>query len=136
MNPQLSDAILCEDIRQELGNKVSLVGVLGRKIFLPPDATFPGRVPQLAVFTRWSGLTEGEKVSLGVESGQEVIVDPKGTAVVGVVKEPDEYTNVIFQLPGFPIRGFGEFKFKIYLDNDQSPRAQLCLQVEPQPESI
>jgi hypothetical protein len=131
MSPQLKDIILCEDIRQELGNKISLIGILGGVIFIPEDATFPARIPQLALFSRWIGLSDGERISLGVEIGDEFVVDPKNASVTAVARDPKEYSNVFFQLPGFPIRGFGDFKFKLYLGDDPVPRAEMNLNVAP-----
>lgn len=54
--PTLIDTIVCESIRQEANNKMSLLGIFGDEILVP---RFPYQFPSLAVFQRWA-LTDEE----------------------------------------------------------------------------
>lgn len=54
--PTLIDTIICENIRQEANNKLSLLGVFGDEVLVPH---FPHQFQSLAVFQRWS-LSEDE----------------------------------------------------------------------------
>jgi hypothetical protein len=46
--------IFCDDIRQELGNKVSLSGVYGGEMLFPAETAFPIALPKLGVAISWS----------------------------------------------------------------------------------
>ena len=79
--------IVCEDIRDEVGNKKSLMGVLSGDILVP---TFPATV-QIAVFFEYlPDSDDGDHLSIGfrllrgdgeiANGGMQAIVAPKQTA--------------------------------------------------------
>ncbi|MFN3479188.1 MAG: DUF6941 family protein [Thermodesulfovibrionales bacterium] len=57
MRPQLNFTLLCDDIRQELGGKISLMGIF-ENIYA---TSFPAIHPRLAIMNEWAdGLGEFE----------------------------------------------------------------------------
>jgi Family of unknown function (DUF6941) len=51
VRPGLNFTLLCDDVRQELGGKISLMGIF-ENIYA---ASFPATHPRLAVVNEWSG---------------------------------------------------------------------------------
>ena len=129
MPPTLVCKIICEGVREETGNKSTLFGVLGKRLLIQPDTHFPSRLVNLALFTRWIGLHEGENVSLRIEYADAVLLDQKNSSVKPKLSGKDDYVQVIFQLPGFPLKGFGEYCFKIFVGTNDKPIAEEILSV-------
>jgi hypothetical protein len=75
---QLEASFICDDIRSEVGHKVSLMGIYDEKILL---VQLPVRIAKLCLFQRWSQVPRGAKVA----------VEVRGTAMVTPVRlEPQE----------------------------------------------
>lgn len=68
------DAIFCDDIRHEIGGKISLIGIYGPKLFV---REFPAVLPKLCVMTKSSTLyTEPFKqLKIRVFKGAEVLAE-------------------------------------------------------------
>lgn len=60
--------LICEDIRQEVGGRVSLMGVLGSKLLVQ---SFPLPFPKLCLFIEWGEIQGKVNVTLN-------IIPPKG----------------------------------------------------------
>lgn len=75
---ELEASFICDDIRSEVGHKVSLMGIYDEKILL---VQLPARIAKLCLFQRWSQVPRGSKVA----------VEVRGTAMVTPVRlEPQE----------------------------------------------
>ena len=133
MPPTLEQAIICDDVRLEVGNKVTLVGVYGKHIFLPRDIKFPGRLTQLCIFTRWLGFGGGEKVFVGVEYENEVFVKPEDPNIVTKPNVLEDFSQLSFNFPGFLVKGFGQYRVKIYLGEPDNLFAKTSFSIDPQP---
>lgn len=69
---KVTDLFFCDDVRNELGNKLTLCGVYQQKIYVAPNATWPILFPRFCIVARIQ--TEGEfsiKGSLFVKRDQE-----------------------------------------------------------------
>jgi len=63
--------LFCEDIRQEIGGKVSLMGVLGSKLL---TQQFPIGFPKLCLFIEWEDLVGKANIAVN-------ILPPEGTDI-------------------------------------------------------
>lgn len=72
-NPRFLDTIVCDDIRQELGNKMSIMGVYGPALVVPG---FPVLMPRLCFVmkARTSRDRPFERLNFLVSRDDEVIV--------------------------------------------------------------
>jgi uncharacterized protein DUF6941 len=133
MAPRLETIIICDDIRPELGNKLTLVGVYGKQIFLGGDVKFPAALPKLCVFLRWSGVKGGgDKISFSVEyDGKEMGKSPAPTALE-VPRFGDDYSQTSIQMVPFPLTGFGDYTLKVFLNDHETDSAILKIS-PPQP---
>jgi hypothetical protein len=117
--PTYLDTIICEDIRPEVGNKVTLAGVFGEEMLLQ---YIPVALPSLAIMQRWRATNAEVDQGLGLfafeiewPDGQRNRFPP---APVTVTKGVNLTTlNFIFKFVGFPIRLAGEYRFRTYIDD-------------------
>jgi hypothetical protein len=118
--PTYIDTIVCEDIRPELGNKVTLAGVFGEEMLLP---MIPMALPSLAIMQRWQlsneeverGNTGQFNFSIESPDGQPQRFPPGPLAPVKGVRVST--MSFVFKFVGFPIRMKGEYRFRTYVNN-------------------
>jgi hypothetical protein len=97
---QLIYCILCDDVRVEMGNKLSLMGVF-ENIFLPG---FPSVLLKFAVVNHWEGVGEFEtQVRIMNPDKREVVTSAPSKFLVdspGYADNITFFTNVAFERPG------------------------------------
>ncbi|MEW6668738.1 MAG: hypothetical protein AB1512_26300 [Thermodesulfobacteriota bacterium] len=76
--PRLQSYLVCDDIREEQGNKTSLIGVYNAPVTLVP---IPSIIPKLCFRMVFRGLKPGQEIGFQV-------LDPEGKAIVGVEPRP------------------------------------------------
>lgn len=69
-------SLFCDDIRQELGDKVSLIGIYGSHMYVHG---FPARLPKLCTHFSLSFDNKGQKldIAIAVKKGEELIREVK-----------------------------------------------------------
>ena len=67
MKPKLNYLILCDDIRQEVGNKVTLVGIYGNQIYV---SKFPYTFPKICMQISLGGVTGRVKVDIHIRKSR------------------------------------------------------------------
>lgn len=127
VNPRFATAIFCDDIRYELGNKVTLVGLYNKDLFVQE---FPAHLSRLAVSLTVDTPIEEPFETLGVivEKGNEVVLEIPTQSVDAYVQRPksgrvngqDEFTRATlgmqFFLPPLPILESCTVRVKVILD--------------------
>src|SRR5215471_20392593 len=97
---QLIYCIVCDDVRIEMGNKLSLMGVF-ENIFLP---AFPSMLLKFAVVNHWEGVGQYEtQVKIVNPERREVVVSVPSTFMIesqGYADNVTFFTNVSFDRPG------------------------------------
>lgn len=98
---QLAYTIFCDDVRLEVGNKLSLMGVFHQILV----QQFPVTLMKFAVVTQWRG--DGRHLSevrILTSDGQQAIVlaepSPFEVAPGGVANNISFFFNVVFPEPG------------------------------------
>ncbi len=137
MPPRLDCIIFCDDIRLESGNKVTLVGIYGSTLFIPADAKFPAALRQFCVFLRWRGIKGGEKIYFDVSyNGDELIKPGNPLELKASRDDQEEYSQTSLFLSAMIFKGFGEYKFRIFLQHHPEPFGEAVLRVLPQPQAV
>jgi hypothetical protein len=108
----LLDFIVCDDVRQEVGNKVTVVGVYSDEILIPAPPSWPVILPKLGVFLRIKPfedfvpknfevrfLHDGKQI--GLATGEVAGFDPDKSSTIVVVGSP------------FPLPGPGQLRFEL-----------------------
>ena len=108
---QLMYSIICDDVRIEMGNKLSLMGLF-ENIFLQG---FPSALLKFAVVNHWVGNGQFEtQVKIVAPDRKEVVVSAPSTFSIeknGYADNVSFFTNVEFERPGAYI-------VQIYLDGN------------------
>jgi hypothetical protein len=117
--PEYIDTIICEDIRPEMGNKVTLAGVFGEELVLPQ---VPFQLPSLAIMQRWR-LTN-EEVDRGVGQFAYELEWPghKRNRFPPHQMPPQKGVNLttmsfVFKFVGLVLPAAGEYTFRTYLND-------------------
>jgi len=118
--PKRKNIIICEDIRQEPGNKVSLLGVYTHGIIFLADSSNPEPAmlaPQLAVYATFEKLEAS--CSLEIK-----IIDPSGVVIFETPKsqmsKSDSLTMISFKILGLTFQREGPHKIEYYFDDKKA----------------
>jgi len=118
--------LICDDLRSEVGQKVSLMGVYNEEITL---SAIPSRLPKLSIFQRWVESPTLEKVD----------VELRGTCLDTPIRvtgrrheDQGGRTSVQIMLPffGLAIVREGTLEFATYINDDTEPRYVHALRVK------
>ena len=104
-------AIYCDDIRHEVGNKLSFLGVYSQNMFVP---SFPARLPKLcvAVWARTPESNPFKRLALKLYSNESVLMDQE-LPTVAWDEVPDPPPSV--PLPGEDVESMHTVHFAIQL---------------------
>ncbi|MDY6950872.1 MAG: hypothetical protein SWE60_05125 [Thermodesulfobacteriota bacterium] len=113
--PVFEYAIICDDIRHEMGDKFSLIGIYGSDIYV---AQIPFLFPKLCVVVAYRHMQSGDSFSIDLHdpSGQ-----PLGQTVRGTVPKEVESSSrfMIFNVfPPLQVHDPGQYKLVIVINGD------------------
>jgi len=125
-NAQLVYCIVCDDVRLEVGNKLSLMGVF-ENVFLP---SFPSILLKFAVVNHWEGDGRYEtQVKVLNPERREVVASVPSTFAIenqGYADNITFFTNVAFDRPG-------PFTVQIFIDGKQVAEKRIFVHHVPPP---
>jgi len=119
MKPKLNYLILCDDIRQELGNKITLVGIYGNQIYV---SKFPYIFPKLCMQISLRDITRKVKVDVHIrKSGKSKIINKFNDIDLNPPKKR-KTQSFIFSLSVFPfvVNEKGDYIVEIIFDKEKS----------------
>ena len=102
--------LFCEDIRQEVGGKMSLMGVLGNKLLVPQ---FPLHMPKFCLFIEWTEQLGKSIVNLKVVTPKNE--QPKNLQIE-VVGQPGIVSRSLVVMNGFAFEQPGDYIFEFEAD--------------------
>lgn len=129
MPPKLDTVIFCDDFREETGNKGTLVGVYGKRLFLPKDAKFPAGMRSLCIYTRFTNVRGGETIRITVSHKGKVIFESPESTPMKAPPYEDDYSSYVFFLIPFTIEEVGAYEFSLYWGNESISFAEQTLTV-------
>jgi hypothetical protein len=123
---QLVYCIVADDVRIEMGNKLSLMGVF-ENVFLPG---FPSILLKFAVINHWEGVGQFEtQVKIVNPEKREVVTSAPSTFTIenqGYADNITFFTNVAFDRPG-------QYAVQILIDGKQIAQKRLFVHHVPSP---
>jgi hypothetical protein len=127
---QLVYSIICDDVRLEMGNKLSLMGLF-ENIFFPG---FPSALFKFAIVNHWVGNGEFEThVKVLAPDRREIVVSAPSKFSIelnGYADNVTFFTNVNFERPGAHI-------VQIYIDGNIAAERPLYVHhVPPAPATV
>src|ERR1700685_4204819 len=111
--------IICDDVRHELGHKITLVGMYDEAIIV---AKFPARIAKLCIFQRWKGTDQPSSFRLEVKGnalGRTVAVE--GRRDEAAYNPKATHAQLTVSLSPFDAISAGECEFVTYLGGDSNP---------------
>lgn len=120
-------SIICDDIRFEQGNKVSLIGVYTDGILVP---RFPYLFPKLCLHQQFEDAKNTKRLRI-VLSGPKLNV--KAEAKTHDPSKSSLKVNIAFA--GVEVSEEGDYQFEIYFDDEQKPGAVKKFYIRLQPDA-
>jgi hypothetical protein len=126
-DPQFEYAIICDDIRHEVGDKFSLIGVYGSHVYV---AQLPFLFPKLSAAISYRNMKAGHTFAITLQdpSGQTV-----GKPILGEV--PEEVTGLtrfmIFGVfPPLHVTQSGRYTLFIVINEDEATKQHVGLVIQ------
>ncbi|MBI3037651.1 hypothetical protein HYY75_01185 [bacterium] len=111
--PSYRCVLFCEDIRSEIGGRVSLMGVLGSKLFVQE---FPLLFPKFCLFVEWGDIIGKVSVMLNIVPPEGVVM-PRGKPCAEFKGQAGITARSMIILNGFVFPKAGPYSFEIIANN-------------------
>jgi hypothetical protein len=123
---QLVYSILCDDVRIELGNKVSLMGIF-EHVFLP---SFPAMLLRFTTINHWIGVGDFEtQVRIVAPDGKEVAASAPSQFRI----ESQGYADNVTFFSNVALERAGTYQVRTYLDGKMVSERPLFVRPLQQP---
>lgn len=119
--PTYRCVLICEDIRHETGGRVSLMGVLGSKLYVQD---FPLFFPKLCLFIEWGEMTGRVTVTLNIVAPEGVSL-PKVQPKAEIRGQPGIVARSMIVLNSFVFPKAGDYVFEFSIDDQVVGRETL-----------
>jgi len=121
--PRFEYLIICDDIRQEIKNKVTLVGIYTDSIIV---SKIPYSFPKLCFFSQYSNIRAGDRFSVE-------LIDPVGNKlgkpISGIIQPPPDKAIKKIRLIGIysplKIEQEGAYRFIITFEEDKKNKKEI-----------
>jgi len=124
--------IICDDIRQEVGRKLSFMGIYDEAIIFK---RLPARVPKICMFQRWIGSDLPEIVKIEL-TGQSVT----GTFVAEVrptsVAHESKRANLLVAFAPIDFVDVGTIELRTYFDGSDKPSQTHTIEIRLDPDLV
>jgi len=111
--PSLDWTIICDDVRAEVGDKISLMGLFD-SIYAQ---TFPALHPRLAVVASYSGGPGDFKSELLLVGPTGEVIQPMGVATLKLTGQRKSHRHIAITLNA-QFKSEGIYQIKVLLDNN------------------
>jgi hypothetical protein len=123
---QLVYSILCDDVRLELGNKLSLMGIF-ENVYLPQ---FPAVLLRFAAVNHWIGAGDYEtQVRVVSPEGREVAQSSQSTFRI----EPEGYADNVTFFANVALERAGRYSIQTFIDGKVVAQRPLFVGLLQQP---
>lgn len=116
--------LFCEDIRQEVGGRVSLMGVLGSKLLVQ---SFPLTFPKLCLFIEWGEITGKVNVTLNIIPPEGVEI-PKVRPSAPIQGQAGLVARSMIVLSNFGFPAAGNYVFEFETDGKPAGRENFLVE--------
>lgn len=130
--PNIKYHIICEDIRHEIGNKVSLMGVFQRNIRIPMPFSFP----KLCFRVVFSDIPESKTIAARLYDPDQNILHK---ARIDLPEKPEGDVNALtldLAFSGLQIEKAGKYSLSFSFDKDRGKKTIDFTIVEVADESV
>jgi hypothetical protein len=111
--PTLDWIIICDDVRAEVGDKISLMGLFDM-IWVQ---SFPALHPRLAIVASWSGLKGDSKSKIEIVSENGELVQPEAVAPLKAPPQGNSARHITISF-NVQFKSEGIYQVRVSLNND------------------
>jgi hypothetical protein len=123
---QLVYSILCDDVRLEMGNKLSLMGIF-ENVYLPQ---FPAVLLRFATVNHWVGAGDYEtQVRVVSPEGREIAQSSQSTFRI----EPEGYADNVTFFANVALERAGRYSIQTFIDGKMVAQRPLFVALLQQP---
>ena len=115
VRPRVLQHIVCDDVRQEEGGKVTLVGCYGRWILVDSTARFPVLLPKLCFFFRVANVADAKDFVFTLAPPTDASGPQMVSRHSGRLSPPtsDDYVQILLALSPYLLLDEGEYKGRV-----------------------
>lgn len=124
--------LMCEDIRHETGGRVSLMGILGSKLYVQE---FPLFFPKFCLFIEWGEIDGKMTVKMKI-SAPEGVQLPNVQPTAEIRGQPGIPARSMIVLNGFMFPKPGEYVFEFLVDDQTVGKEILRVEKYEQPPTV
>ena len=123
-------SIMCDDVRLEMGNKLSVMGIF-EHLFL---TSFPAVILKVAIVNHWTGVGDFQtQVRIASPDGAEVALSTPSTFRI----EPEGYADNVTFFANVSFEKAGTYRLQTFLDGRLvSERSLYVRQVQQPPTTV
>jgi hypothetical protein len=127
---QLVYSILCDDVRLEMGNKLSLMGIF-ENVYLPQ---FPAVLLRFAAVNHWIGAGDYEtQVRVVSPEGRDIAQSSQSTFRI----EPEGYADNVTFFANVSLERAGRYSIQTFIDGRMvAQRPLFVAQIHQQPSTL
>src|ERR1700736_4688449 len=121
--------IICDDIRQETGQKISLMGIYDDSLVVK---LLPARLPKLCFFQRWaeSNLKPNDEIRLQISGSALISSIPMLCKIQAAHFNPEATkAQILLAIAPLDLARAGEIEFLTYLSDSDEPSHRHLLEV-------
>jgi len=130
--PKYLFTVMCDDIRPEVNNKLSLMGIYSDQIYF--SSTPPFHVRSLAFYNRFSKGKGTFTLKFRItDPDGEHLVETQQDKTIFPVAQDSEFSTVSVVLGGLELKKEGPYRFEICVDDDSNQIAIYNFKVATNP---
>ena len=129
--PKFEYAIICDDIRQEIGNKLTFVGVYQDQIIVP---AFPFTFPKLCFFIQYADIKEGDQFLLELQDPAHNIIDKAINIVVPAGQKSARMRMFGIYSP-MRVEKEGQYALGITVNGNEKKKDEVVVNIKSGPKS-
>jgi hypothetical protein len=129
--PKFEYAIICDDIRQEIGHKLTFVGVYQEQIIVP---AFPFTFPKLCFFIQYADIKEGDQFVLHFQDPSQKTIDKAISIVVPAGQKSTKMRMFGIYSP-IRVEKEGQYTLGITVNGNEKKKDKIVVNIKSGPKS-
>jgi len=128
--PKFEYAIICDDIRQEIGNKLTFVGTYQDLIIVPK---LPYTFPKLCFFVQYKDIKAGDRFLLELTDPSNKIIDKAINITVPAGQKPSKM-RIFGVFSPIKVDKEGRYTLSITVNDNEKKKQEIVFSVKEGPQ--
>ena len=128
--PKFEYAIICDDIRQEIGNKLTFVGTYQDLIIVPK---LPYTFPKLCFFVQYKDIKAGDRFLLELTDPSNKIIDKAINITVPAGQKPSKM-RLFGVFSPIKVEKEGRYTLSITVNDNEKKKQEIVFSVKEGPQ--